>query len=252
MPTYKTISIEPIDEGAILWLNRPQIKNAISELVISELADYFTSNSSDLRFVVMAGKGDCFAAGADLKEMYSVTEEKAIEISTRLHELLKTIQAFPVPVVAAIHGYAIGGGFELALAADIIFATHNSFFSLPELNYDMIPGGGATQRLPQKIGSANAFYYILSGESITAQQCKDYGVIQKLFDEQNFIPEVLSELKKMLGNKDTEAIAILKDVISNAGSDEGYKKEAKGFAKLLTQKAKIHIEKFIKKNSSNK
>lgn len=251
MPEYKTISIEPIDQGVILWLNRPQLKNAISELVIDELMDYFNHTENSARFVLIAGKGDCFAAGADLKEMYHVSEEKAQEISNRLHQLLKKIGIYPAPVIAAVHGYAIGGGFELALAADMIFASKSSFFSLPELSYDLIPGGGATQRLPQKMGRGDAFYYILSGESLSAKQCKDYGIVQQLFDDQAFLSDAIAKAHKLIGSKDAEAIAVLKDAIRNAGKEEGYNRETKGFARLLTHKAKIHIEKFIKKNISN-
>lgn len=252
MPNYKTILIEPVGKGEVLWLNRPQIKNAISELVIDELNDYFEKNPDDSHFTIIAGKGDCFAAGADLKEMYGASELKAIETSKKLHRLLKKIGTYPVPVVAAVHGYAIGGGFELALAADMIFASQNSFFSLPELNYDMIPGGGATQRLPQKMGRGDALFYILSGQQISAVQCNEKGIVQMLLDEQNFIPDVINQVELMLGSKDKEAVAILKSVIRNAGGPDGYIMEANGFAKLLTEKGKMHIEKFINKNTSNK
>ncbi|PLX22897.1 MAG: hypothetical protein C0599_05280 [Salinivirgaceae bacterium] len=248
MPKYKTITIEPTERGVILWLNRPKIKNAISELVINELRDFFKNPSTNFRYIIIAGKGDCFAAGADLKEMYNVTEEKAYSISRYLHQLLKSIGQYPVPVVSAVHGYAIGGGFELAMAADFIFATSTCFFSLPELNYDLIPGGGATQRLPQKMGRADALYYIMSGEPISADSAKAYGIVQKLMDEKNFISDVVSHMELLIGTKDEEAIATAKSAIRNAGNDNGYEIESKGFAKLLTQKAKVHIEKFMKKS----
>jgi len=248
MGVYRTFDLEKRDGGTILWFNRPDTRNVISSGVIDELIDYFTQPAKDNQFAVLAGRGDCFVAGADLKEMVDVSELRALEISRSLHRLLKYIGDYQAPVVAAVHGYAIGGGFELALAADMVFATSDAWFSLPELGFSLIPGGGGTQRLTQRLGRADAFYRIFSGENLTAQQCLSRGIVQKLFDDDQFIDTVIRDLVKVLGKHGKAASVALKQAIRLAGKDEGYDIESKEFARLLTSRARPLIKEFFEAN----
>lgn len=248
MSVYRTFDLEKRKGGTIIWFNRPDTRNVISSKVIEELVDFFTKPASDNQFVVFAGRGDCFVAGADLKEMAEVSEIEALQISRSLHKLLSYIGAYQAPVVAAVHGYAIGGGFELALAADMIFATRDAWFSLPELSFSMIPGGGATQRLTQRLGRADAFYRIFTGEKLTADQCLGRGIVQKVFDNNQFVDQVVEDMAHVLEKYGKAASVELKRAIRLAGSNEGYEAEARGFAHLLTQRARPFIKEFFKAN----
>lgn len=245
MAGYRTLEIETRESGTILWFNRPEIRNIISTEVIQELTDFFTQPAGDNQFVIMAGQGECFAAGADLKEMVNVSEARALEISRYLHRLLQHIGKYQAPVVAAVHGYAIGGGFELALAADMVFATDDAWFSLPEMDFSMIPGGGATQRLTQRVGRADAFYQIFTGQKLSANDALLRGLVQKVYDQDQFIDRVVADITKVLGSIGKDAAVSLKRAIRLAGKEDGYAAEAEEFAWLLTNKGRPIIKEFF-------
>lgn len=248
MEKYQYVEIEQLQGGVLLWLNNPTKRNAISRAVIEELMQFFSKPSGAAHFVIVAGRGECFAAGADLKEMIDVSEEQAIEISRNLHHLLLLIGKYSVPVVAAVHGYAVGGGLELALGADMIFAAESAWFSLPEMGFSLIPGGGATQRLPQIVGRRNAFFQILSSTRISGKEAVTMGIVQKTFADEQFFLNVVNFVSTMMKDLQPDAVLALKRAIRAAGSKGGYTIEAEGFAWLLTHKGKSLIKKFLEKN----
>lgn len=248
MPNYKTLYTEPAHSGIILWLNQPENHNAISTKMIDELIHFFTQPAKKTAFIIMAGKGDCFAAGADLKEMMKLSEHQALQTSHNLHKLITHIAHYQAPVIAAVHGYAIGGGFELALGADMIFAAKDTFFAMPEINFALIPGAGGTQTLTQQLGRADAYYHILTANKLSAHYCQQKGIVQQIFDNKNFFETITNRANQLTSKIDHKAAMALKKTIRHAHENNAYATESEEFAWLLSHKAKPHIKKFIYKS----
>lgn len=251
MTDYKTIFTAHHKGGLILWLARPEKRNAITIEMIEELTDFFSQPAGDLNFVIMAGKGECFAAGADLTAMKDASEASALEISRDLHQLSAHIGAYNAPVVAAVHGYALGGGFELALSADMLYASEEAYFAMPEMNFSLIPGGGGTQRLAEHLGKADAYYYIFTGEKLSAEFCMQRGLVQKIHNKNQLIENTINSLASVTKKTGKAAAVSLKKTIRLAGQKDGYATEAEHFAWLLNHKAKPFIEQFINHPKEN-
>ena len=180
--TYKLITLtrdaaEP--RLAIVALNRPQVKNAINKAMISELHHAFDAiRETDVGCVLIEGEGADFAAGADIAEL---RERMALESLAAINNaLFHKIETFPVPVIAAIKGYALGGGCELALACDIRVGGQSAKMGQPEVNLGIIPAAGGTQRLPRVVGLGRAKEMILTGAIIDAAECHHIGLLNRV------------------------------------------------------------------------
>jgi enoyl-CoA hydratase len=211
---------------------------------------FFSQELLPYTFVMLAGKGECFAAGADLAEISTVSESEAINISENLQLLFEQMGHCKTPVVAAVHGYAVGGGLELALGADLIFSTSSAWFQLPEVNFSLIPGGGATQRLTEVAGRRSAFFHMLTAEKITAAQALQMGIIQKVFSPDDFANQVVAYLSGLTAKTNPATVSLLKRAIRSFGTSEGFTTESEGFAQLLVGEAQEKIRKFLGKESS--
>lgn len=245
MKNYQYIEVARQHDGIILWLNNPSKRNTISTTVIKELIHFFLQPSEDACFLVMAGRGECFAAGADLVEMVEVSESQALEISKTLHYLLTLMGQYSVPVIAAVHGYAIGGGLELALGADMIFTTESAWFSLPELGFSLIPGGGATQNLSKTVGRRNALFQMLTAKRINSNEALHMGIVQRVFPDEQFFTIVMDFVSSMFKPLSFHAVVALKKAVRAAGTSQGYAVEAEQFSHLLGHDAKLLIQKFL-------
>ena len=179
--TSELIIERPVDHVLLLRLNRPGQLNALSKALLRELGAAFIGAERDegVRAVVLTGNERAFSAGADLKEM-ETSDLPSFAEAGRL-SAWKTIERFPKPVVAAVNGYAYGGGLELALLADIVVAGENARFATPEIKVGMFPGDGGTQRLPRCIGKSRAMQMILSGEPIDAGTALAWGLVNEVF-----------------------------------------------------------------------
>jgi enoyl-CoA hydratase/carnithine racemase len=176
----------PAEGVVLLRINRPEARNALNLEVRKLLAKYLAECGEDTttRAVVLTGNDRSFAAGADIKEK---AEAGTIEMLQRgVHKLWRAIAGCPKPVIAAVSGYALGGGCELAMTCDIIVAGESARFGQPEVNIGIIPGGGATQRLPRAIGKYKAMKYILTGELFSAREALDMGLASEVVPD----PEV--------------------------------------------------------------
>ena len=176
----------PADGVVLLRINRPEARNALNLEVRKLLARHLAEFGEDTttRAIVLTGNDKSFAAGADIKEM---AEAGTIEMLQRgVHKLWRAIAACPKPVIAAVSGYALGGGCELAMTCDIIVAGESARFGQPEVNIGIIPGGGATQRLTRAIGKYKAMKYILTGELFSAREALDMGLVSEVVPD----PEV--------------------------------------------------------------
>ena len=170
----------PAEGVVLLRINRPEARNALNLEVRKQLARHLTELGEDAatRAIVLTGNEKSFAAGADIKEM---AEAGTIEMFQRgVHKLWRTIAACPKPVIAAVNGFALGGGCELAMTCDIIIAGESARFGQPEVRIGIIPGGGATQRLTRAVGKYKAMRYILGGDPFGAKEAFNMGLASEV------------------------------------------------------------------------
>jgi enoyl-CoA hydratase/carnithine racemase len=203
-------------KGAIAYvtLNRPKVLNALNQRTWENLRTAFEDarDDAEVRGVILTGAGDkAFIAGADISELAQVTAVEAEKSSSYGQEVLNLIENLGKPVIAAINGFALGGGCETAMACTIRVATEHAKFGQPEVTLGLIPGGGGTQRLPRLIGKGRALQIILSGEMISAQEAFRIGLVNEVVPAAELI---------------TRAEAILKRIFSNAPVAVKYSLEA--------------------------
>lgn len=202
----------PRPEVAIVRLNRPHVRNALNLSVRKELATAFRAfvDDGDLRCVVLTGDETSFAAGADIDDMATLS---AIEMYHRHTERLwNAVGECPVPVIAAVNGFALGGGLELAMNADIIIAGRSARFGQPEVRVGIMPGAGGTQRLTRAVGKFQAMYLCLTGDLINAQDAWLSGLVSKVVDDADVMPQALA-MADHIAALPPIAIAQIKEVI---------------------------------------
>jgi enoyl-CoA hydratase/carnithine racemase len=180
-----TINIDYLYDNnlALISLNRPDNMNSINLEMVKELQHCFNQLEYDSKIwgVIITGSGEkAFSAGADLKERKNMSMEQVIEMRQESKRLIKQIINFKKPIIAAVNGYALAGGFEIALTADIIIASDNSVFGLTEVNFGIIPGGGGTQLLPLAVGPYKAKELIFTGRKISAKEAYELKLINML------------------------------------------------------------------------
>jgi enoyl-CoA hydratase len=178
--------VETKHEGhvSVLTINRPDKLNALSEEVLGDLraAVEDTARREDVRAAIITGSGKAFVAGADIAAMKDMDEAQGRGFGALGHELFSRLEGLRFPVIAAVNGFALGGGCELALACDFIYASSKAKFGQPEVNLGIIPGFGGTQRLPRRVGSAMARELIYSGKMIDAAEALRIGLVNAVFD----------------------------------------------------------------------
>lgn len=172
-----------LEEGvATLTLNRPEQRNALNRAMLSELGASLAmlSGNKDLRVIILRGEGKAFAAGADITEMQEMTPGEATQLARLGQRIFTALENIPQPTIALVHGYALGGGLELALACDIRIAADAAMFGQPEVTLGIIPGFGGTQRLPRIVGQGRALQMLLTGDRIDAKTALDYGLVAQV------------------------------------------------------------------------
>lgn len=185
------ILLEVKDKIAVITMNRPEKRNALNFEVRRELHTVLQQVASDnaVRAVIITGAGEAFVAGADIEAMKDFTVEDAVQSSRHGTEVFSYIEKMKVPVIAAINGWALGGGLELALACDIRICSENARFGQPEVNIGILPGYGGTIRLPRIVGIGRAKEMIYFGKILSAREAEDYGLVsavttpEKLMDK---------------------------------------------------------------------
>jgi len=216
----KNLLIEKNQGIALVKINRPQALNALNPEVLGELQCLFTGLSSDaaVRVIILTGSGEkAFVAGADITAMKTMGALEAKKFCDLGHETMQLIENCPKPVIAAVNGFALGGGLELALACDFIYAAENAKLGLPEVNLGIFPGFGGTQRLSRLIGKNKAKELIFSARMLSAQEALSWGIVNKVVAA----PELLAETRKVaetLLTKGPLAIRLAKQAI-NEGAD---------------------------------
>ncbi|MDP6852423.1 MAG: enoyl-CoA hydratase-related protein [Candidatus Marinimicrobia bacterium] len=251
------VTLENNKHIAIITINRPDQYNALNQTVLEELSGIVNEVAEDnsIRAVILTGQGEkTFIAGADIKEMAEMNTKEAIQFSKLGQDLTVKIETLHIPVIAAVNGFALGGGCEFALACQIRYASENALFGQPEVGLGLIAGFGGTQRLPRIVGKGLALEILLSGNSISADDAAGIGLVNKVFPQETLMPSVLKIAEKITSNAPT---AISKTIASvNKGLEvtlnEGLSIEQEEFSSLFdTQDTKEGLSAFIEKRKPN-
>jgi enoyl-CoA hydratase len=221
---------------AVITINRPKKLNALNEKVLDELSDAVQKISADdeVKGVIITGAGDkAFAAGADIKELQALDEQGGREASQKGQQVFQTIEDLRKPVIAAVNGYALGGGAELAMACHLRIASEKASFGSPEAGLGLIPGYGGTQRLPRLVGCSHALKMILTGHPVKAEEALDIGLVNSIADDP--LAEAEKWLEQILSNAPM-AIAHAIKAVYHADSKGGFALEADLFGALCATK----------------
>ena len=206
---YQTIKYEVKNKVAIVTIDRPEALNALNSTVLDELFDVFNVIDQDenVRCVILTGAGRSFVAGADIAEMSSLGPVEAKRFAQKGHKVMNFIEKTEKPVIAAINGFALGGGCEISMACDIRIASTKALFGQPETGLGITPGFGGTQRLSKIIGPGNASLLILTAQNIKADEAYRMGLVQKLVEPEELMPTAEALAEKIASNAPVAVMA---------------------------------------------
>ncbi len=196
------ILFEQNESIAVVTINRPKALNALNSQVLEELGKTFDAiDTNAVRCVVLTGAGEkSFVAGADIGEMSSLTKEEGAAFGKKGNDVFRKIETFPVPVIAAVNGFALGGGNELAMSCDIRICSENALFGQPEVGLGITPGFGGTQRLARIIGVGKAKEMLYSASNIKAQEALGLGLVNAVYTSEELMPAALKLASKIARN----------------------------------------------------
>ena len=243
------IKVEKKKEIGTITLNRPEARNALNRKMLHKLGDALTELENDLqiRIVIITGNKD-FCAGADIKEMNTIKPEE-IEIFCRWgHKVFDQLEGMRKPVIAAITGFALGGGCELALASDIRIAGEGAKFGQPEVNLGLIPGFGGTQRLSRLVGVGKAKEIIFTGEILSAKEAASIGLINRIVKDEELMTKA-EEMAMSIALKSSIAVKLAKTLVNeNQEIEKGLEKEITFFAQCFATQDRVEgINAFLEK-----
>ncbi|MEN8173085.1 MAG: enoyl-CoA hydratase-related protein [Chloroflexota bacterium] len=232
---YETIITESIDRVGLIRLNRPEALNALNSVMLTELMQALEAFDADKNIgaMVITGNEKVFAAGADIKEMSTAS---AVEmLKSDFIPAFDRIRAIKKPVIAAVSGYALGGGSELALSCDMIIASETAKFGQPEINLGVIPGAGGTQRLTKAVGKALAMEMVLNNRTLRAEEALHYGIVNHVVTKDAYLEKALS-LASKIAVRAPLAVQLGKEAVDQAFEthlSEGLKDERRAFTLLF-------------------
>lgn len=239
-------------EIAIVTINRPKALNALNSSVLEGLKDVFKKiDTNTVRAVIVTGEGEkSFVAGADIAEMSAMSEKEGYEFAEKGSDVFRMIETFPVPVIAAVNGFALGGGCELSMSCDIRLASENAVFGQPEVGLGITPGFGGTQRLSRLIPEGKAKELLYTAKNIKAEEAKALGLVNAVYP----IAELMNEAKKLalrIASNAPFAVRMAKKCVNegkNVSIEKGLKIEAKYFSECFnTQDQKNGMKAFLNK-----
>jgi enoyl-CoA hydratase len=232
------VKVERDGAVGIVTIDKPPV-NALSAQVIAQLDAAFDELGADenVRSVVLRGAGErAFVAGADISEFPTLGDQVQEEGSARgIQKLADRIEAFPKPVLVAIHGWCLGGGLETALACDIRVAAEDAQLGQPEIKLGLLPGGGGTQRLPRVVGPGRAALLNMTGDPISGAQAYEWGLVERVVPRAELLDATL-EIARTLAERSPHALAVVKELARETRDlpiAEGLRREAKAFARCL-------------------
>ncbi|MCB9644113.1 MAG: enoyl-CoA hydratase/isomerase family protein [Myxococcales bacterium] len=219
MSEYANLLIEDREGARIITINRPKALNALNPEVLNELDQALHSAAADtsVGVVIITGSGDrAFVAGADIKHMQDINAADAYAFASIGHRVFQYIESMPKPVIAAVNGVAFGGGSELALACDFIYASNKARFGLPEVKLGLMPGFGGTQRLMRKIPQGMARELVYTGEPILADEAHRLGLVNKVTEPEALLDACLESAKKILARSHIAVASAKKVMVDGA------------------------------------
>ncbi len=253
---YQSLHTELKDGILTISINRPDKMNALNKEVIEELGlvldDIYAEN--EIKAAILTGMGNkAFVAGADISEFTDLDAKGGMELANRGQNLVfSKIENSPKPIIAAVNGFALGGGCELAMACHFRTASSNARFGQPEVNLGLIPGYGGTQRLVQLIGKGRAMELLMTGNMIKAEEARDLGLVNHIFETEDLISKT-TEIVKLILTKAPLAITKIIGLVNEAStvSVEGFKNEITAFgACFATEDKKEGTSAFLEKRSA--
>jgi enoyl-CoA hydratase/carnithine racemase len=230
-----------------VWLDNPPV-NAVNTTITNTLWDAFENLGDEVRAVVLRGRGDrAFSAGADITGFVGGSAEG--ERPGGIQPVADMLEAAPVPVVAAIHGYCLGGGLEIALACDFRIATRDAQLGFPEVNLGLLPGGGGTQRAPRLMGAGRAAWLTMSGERIPAEQASQWGLVEFVVDD---LEEGIAKYVEPLDKQSPHAIRQIKQLLRATRDERNDEREIEAFVACLnSEDGQEGVAAFLEKRPAN-
>ncbi len=253
---YQTLKTEIREGICTLTLNRPEALNALNLLVYKEINAVLDEieNTNQVKVLIITGEGKAFVAGADIAEMSGMNSEEALPFSLTGQKTFDRLEQMGIPVIAAVNGFALGGGCELAMACDFRVASTKAKFGQPELNLGLIPGYAGTQRLSRLCGLGNALWLILSAEMINAEEALRIGLVQKVVEPETLLETVYAIAAKIASNGSSAAYRA-KQVIRQGFQmpfEEAQELEADHFASLFDEETSQEgMKAFLEKRKPN-
>ena len=247
------IEISKNNHIGTLTINRPDSLNAMNREVLIEFINGLNKIQSDkeIRVIIITGSGEkAFIAGADIKLMQKMNQEEAFDFANLGQELANLIEKSSKPVIAAVNGYALGGGCEIALACHLRIASDNAIFAQPEVKIGLMPGWGGTQRLPRIIGRGLANEIILTGRNVTAKEALGIGLVNKVVPQEELMNTCFDIANMILKNSPNAIVESIKLIRIAAGTKlkKGLSKEAKSFSQLFeTEETAEGLTAFVEK-----
>ena len=234
---FTTLTLEYHGNIAMITMNRPEAMNALNTQVFQELNTAFDSLESNeqIRALIITGSGKAFVAGADIAEMSEKTSEQGEAFGKVGQTTFNRMSGFPFPVIAAVNGFALGGGCELAMACDFRIASNFAKFGQPEVNLGLIPGYCGNLRFPKILGLSNALYYLMTADMIDSNEALRLGLVQKIVPAEELITECLNIAQK-IASKGKIAVQKTKEVAIKAfdmNFSDACEYEAREFGKLF-------------------
>lgn len=250
---FEHIIAEASEGVATITFNRPKALNALNGALLEELSQAVAAleNDDSVCVLVLTGAGDkSFVAGADINELAGMSALQAKVFAQKGQAVINRIDALPIPVIAAVNGYALGGGTEMALACDFIYAAESASFGLPETNLGLIPGFGGTQRLSRLIGPNQAKELIFTGKIVPANAAQQLGIVNQVFENGTLMDEVMATARNIVA-KGRVSIRAAKQAVSNGLNvdlDTGLKIEQDAFSLCMaSQDALEGTQAFLEK-----
>ena len=237
----------------IVTVNRPESLNAMNKDVIIELISKIEGllSEGDMRVIIITGSGEkAYIAGADIKLMQKMNKSEAYEFANLGHKLANTIENSDKPVIAAVNGFALGGGSEIALACHIRVASDNAVFAQPEVKIGLLPGWGGTQRLPRIVGKGLANELIITGRNVTAQEALKIGLVNRVVSKEELINTCVDIAKLIIKNSPNAVSESIKLINISSGTElnKGLSREAEEFSELFeTEETTEGLTAFVEK-----
>lgn len=249
---YENIILEKEENFAVITFNRPDAMNALNNQTRAEFRQAIeaVANDDDIKVLILTGSGKAFVAGSDIKELNQTTPFAAHGIK-RLGEMVANLEK---PVIAAVNGFCLGGGCEIAMGCDIIVASEKAKFGQPEINIGIIPGGGGTQRLQRLVGACRAKELIFTGDIIRAEEADRIGLVNRVVAMDELLPTV-KEMARKIATKSPATLKLAKQAINygmQADLESGLKYEYELYALSLSLEDKAEgVSAFMEKRDPN-